>query len=53
MRRRTNADEEVGYHVLTPLDLEDGRVVLVNRGWIPADGDQTAFPKIPAPPAAR
>ena len=25
--------------------------MLVNRGWIPADGAQTAFPKIPAPPA--
>jgi cytochrome oxidase assembly protein ShyY1 len=49
VRRRTNADEEVGFHVLTPLDLGDGRVLLVNRGWIPANGAQTAFPKIPAP----
>ena len=24
-------------------------MLLVNRGWIPADGAQTAFPKIPAP----
>ncbi|WP_255952688.1 SURF1 family cytochrome oxidase biogenesis protein [Streptomyces odontomachi] len=49
VRRRTNADEQVGFHVLTPLDLRDGRVLLVNRGWIPANGAQTAFPKIPAP----
>ncbi|WP_327388218.1 SURF1 family cytochrome oxidase biogenesis protein [Streptomyces sp. 3213.3] len=51
VRRRTNDDDEVGFHVLTPFVLTDGKVVLINRGWIPANGAQTAFPKIPAPPS--
>ncbi|MDQ0990143.1 SURF1 family protein [Streptomyces sp. V3I7] len=53
VRRRVNVDDKVGFHVLTPLVLTDGKVLLVNRGWIPATGAQTAFPKVPAPPAGR
>lgn len=32
---------EYGFHLLTPLLLEDGSAVLVDRGWIPADGNES------------
>lgn len=31
-------DNQYGYHLLTPLFF-DGKAVLVDRGWIPADGN--------------
>jgi surfeit locus 1 family protein len=32
---------EYGYHLITPLLFDNGMAVLVNRGFIPADGNST------------
>ncbi|MEU9114270.1 SURF1 family protein [Streptomyces sp. NPDC048483] len=54
VRQRTAADEQsIGYYVLTPLALEGGKDVLVNRGWISAGNDLTRFPDVPAAPRGK
>jgi surfeit locus 1 family protein len=35
-----------GYEVLTPLQLDDGRVLLVDRGWVAFTGSRARLPDI-------
>jgi len=37
---------QAGYEVLTPLDIGDDRLLLVNRGWLPADPDRSHLPDV-------
>lgn len=38
---------KVGYHVISPVKLSDGRFVLVNRGWMPMNPDRSSLPDFP------
>lgn len=39
-------DGRAGYEVLTPLQLADGRWLLVNRGWVPFEGYRDRLPDV-------
>lgn len=39
-----------GFEVLTPLQLADGTIFIVDRGWLPTGQEQDAPDTVPAPP---
>ncbi len=50
--RNRPRDGVYGYEVLRRLELSDGSVVVVDRGWIPnSPQGATVRPEVPAPPA--
>ena len=42
-----------GFYLVTPLRLEDGTALLVQRGWVPRDqAERTRLPAPPSPPGS-
>ena len=39
------------FEVLTPFQLDDGRIIIVNRGWVPPASDSSDPATVPAPPS--
>lgn len=52
--RGRTVDGAVGFEIVTPLLLDDGTAVLVDRGWVPsANGDAVSPPVAPAAPTGQ
>jgi len=49
--RKRPLNAQNGFWVMSAMETQDGRVVWVNRGWMPAGADALATPPVPAPPA--
>ncbi len=44
---------QVGYEVLVPLRLADGRIVIVDRGWVAQGRTRADVPDVPVPQGTR
>ncbi|PWJ50676.1 Cytochrome oxidase assembly protein ShyY1 [Quadrisphaera granulorum] len=54
VRHRPHEGQGYGYEVLVPLRLDDGHLLVVDRGWLPPDPTSLDGPSVvPAPPAGR
>lgn len=42
-----------GFEILTPFQAEDGRIFIVNRGWLQQGNEQDEPDEVPAPPAGK
>jgi cytochrome oxidase assembly protein ShyY1 len=49
--RNRPVSSQPGFHVLVPLVLDDGSVLVVDRGWVAWDDDASGEVHVPAPPA--
>jgi cytochrome oxidase assembly protein ShyY1 len=48
--RNRPVNSQPGFHVLVPLRLADGAVLVVDRGWVAWDDDASGEVSVPAPP---
>jgi cytochrome oxidase assembly protein ShyY1 len=51
IRNRPNENGEFGYEVVVPFRIDNGPVLLVDRGWIPNGASGARPDAVPAPPS--
>jgi cytochrome oxidase assembly protein ShyY1 len=51
LARNRPYDGAPGFEVLTPLQVEDGLIFVVDRGWLPTGDSQDAPDRVPAAPS--
>jgi cytochrome oxidase assembly protein ShyY1 len=50
LARARTVNENVGFEIVTPLVLDNGTAILIDRGWIPPAADGDSPPTVPPPP---
>ena len=50
LARARTVNENVGFEIVTPLVLDNGTAILVDRGWIPPAADGVSAPDVPPAP---
>lgn len=51
--RNRPLDGDFGFEVVLPMRLDDGRTILVDRGWVPNGPSARQGPTVPKPPTGR
>ena len=51
--RKKSFESDMGFWVMTPLVMNNGHTVLVNRGWIPARNSALDTPEVRTPPSGK
>jgi cytochrome oxidase assembly protein ShyY1 len=50
LARARTVNDDIGFEIVTPLVLDNGTAILIDRGWIPAPADGVSLPVVPVAP---
>jgi cytochrome oxidase assembly protein ShyY1 len=50
LARARTVNDDLGFEIVTPLVLDNGTAILIDRGWLPSPADGVSAPVIPPAP---